>query len=136
MKKNTKANLEKLTELIYSQMCLYAGEYINHVRKKEGISLRELYRQTNISIAVLSDLENGLKMPRLETLIKLAVTLGIPLDILFEKILPKQRLYMCNDSSYRDDNSVRTSLLNEGCSKDEVKEIMNFVEFTKSKRSK
>lgn len=130
-------NLEEETKETYASMCRRIGEYINYVRENKGISLRELYRRTNISIAVLSDIENGQKLPRYETLIKLALALGIPLEFLFgTKFAPS---FKYNDKSVkkpRADESIRNTFLNAGFSKDETKEIMNFIEFTKSKRNK
>ncbi len=131
-------NLEKETQETYESMCRRIGEYINYVRENKGISLRELYRRTNISIAVLSDLENGQKLPRYETLIKLCIALEIPLEFIFgAKFVP---LFRFNDKSGvktpRSHDIIRNTFLNAGFNKDETKEIMNFVEFIKYKRSK
>ena len=83
MVKTKEATLEAETKNVYEQMCRMIGTHINREREKKGISLREMYRRTNISIAVMSDIENGLKLPRIETLIKLLIELDIPLSDIF-----------------------------------------------------
>lgn len=131
-------NLEKETQETYAGMCRRIGEFINYVREDKGISLRELYRRTSISIAVLSDIENGQKLPRYETLIKLCIALEIPLEFIFgTKFLPLFAKY--NNSAAikipRVDEIIRNTLLNAGFNKDETKKIMSFVEYIKYKRS-
>ena len=45
--------------------------------------MREIYRRENISIAVVSDMETGKKLPRIETLIKLMELVEMPYEELF-----------------------------------------------------
>lgn len=131
----SKNNLELKTTEIYESMCRCIGEHINYVREQNNISLRKLYSLTNISIAVLSDIENGIKLPRIETLIKLALALNIPLDYLFgNKFVHDNECSSKFCKKPRQDEIIRTMFLNKGFNKDEVKDIMNFVEFTKAKR--
>ena len=133
-------DLETRTKELYETMCRLLGEYINFVREEKGISLRELYRQTNISIAVLSDIENGQKLPRFETLIKLVLALDIPLHFVFgNKFSGAEFKSIENDIKVkskkpRADEILRNTLLNLGYNKDEMKDIINFAEFTKFKR--
>ncbi len=134
-----KKDLEQQTTNQYSTMCRQLGEYINFVREEKGISLRDFYKQTSVSIAVMSDLENGVKVPRVETLLKIALALEIPLYFIFgNKFVPPEFKY--DDKNLhkkpRSEELLRNTLLNLAYNKDEVKDIMNFVEFTKSKRSK
>ena len=65
MVKTKEATLEAETKNVYEQMCRMIGTHINREREKKGISLREMYRRTNISIAVMSDIENGLKLRKI-----------------------------------------------------------------------
>lgn len=126
---------ENTESKIYQRMCRLIGEHINRVREEKHISLRKLSKDTSISIAVLSDLENGKKLPRFETLIKLLVTLNIPLDVLFnQRFLPEQTLDSKN--TQLKGSAARKALLDSGFSKNEVKEIDNYIEFVKSKRDK
>ena len=59
------------------------GEYFNYTREQKGLSLRELSKKTNISIALISLLENGDKLPRIETIIRLVLALVIPFNEIF-----------------------------------------------------
>ena len=137
MTKLKELDIEKYTKLTYENMCRGIGEYINYIRESRDISLRELYRRSNISIAVLSDIENGLKLPRIETLIKLALVLDIRLEVFFStKFLPCQPFVTAHSQQLRENGTIRNALLNARFNKDEVKDIMNFIEFTKSKRNK
>ena len=72
---------------IYKEITKRIGNIFRHYRSKKGLSLRELYRKLNISIAVMSDMETGKKLPRIETLIILCNYLGIPLEKIFSNQL-------------------------------------------------
>jgi hypothetical protein len=82
-------------------------------------------------------MENGKKL-RYETLLKLNLALGIPLEFMFgTKFAPHSK---AKDKPVtvkaRKGEIIRNDLLQEGYTKDEVKEIMNFIEFIESKRQK
>lgn len=51
------------------------GERLRELRQKRGLTLRALCDAAEMSLAYLSDLERGLKVPSLTTLIRLAVAL-------------------------------------------------------------
>lgn len=129
--------LARKTKNVYEQICRTIGVYINYVREKKGISLREMYRRTNISIAVLSDIENGIKLPRIESLIKLALALDIPMsDIFSSKHLPD--FTFCEFKPYR---QLKEEILNSplpklDLNKDELKEMADFIGYIKFKRNK
>ena len=141
MVKTKEATLEAETKNVYEQMCRMIGTHINREREKKGISLREMYRRTNISIAVMSDIENGLKLPRIETLIKLLIELEIPLSDIFGS-MAYQDLSMYKGKVIKnyirelEDNAQAPFLLSLDYSKDELKEIANFVEYIRFKRNK
>lgn len=57
---------------------------IKGIRKKKGISIRELSKITNISRSYLSELENNKKInPTLQSLIKIASALNVNVKDLF-----------------------------------------------------
>ena len=130
--------LEKKTKNAYEQMCRMIGAYINNVREEQGISLREMYRRTNISIAVLSDIENGQKLPRIETLIKLVLALDIPLSHIFgSKCYPDFVLGKDIKPFKRTkEEMLKSPILHFDLSKDEIKELDNFMDYIKFKRNK
>ena len=139
MVKTKEATLEAETKNVYEQMCRMIGTHINREREKKGISLREMYRRTNISIAVMSDIENGLKLPRIETLIKLLIELDIPLSDIFGSMAYQDFSTYKEIKNYKrvlSDNPQAPFLLSLDFSKDELKEMADFVEYIRFKRNK
>ena len=68
---------------IYSELTEALGTLFKQYRKQEKLSMREIYRLDNISIATVSDLESGKKIPSIKTLIKLMLRLKIPMNQVF-----------------------------------------------------
>lgn len=123
-------NIAEKADNIYENLCKRYGEYFNYVREQKGLSLRELSKQTNISIALISLLENGDKLPRIETLIRLVLALDIPFNEIFgDKATGLELSAKAQKTSKRDDEVLRNTLLKMGCNKDDVKDILEFVEF-------
>jgi transcriptional regulator with XRE-family HTH domain len=58
---------------------------IGQLRKRKGVSLRELARRAGVGLATLSRIESGEANPRLSTLLQLAEVLGVFVGDLFEK---------------------------------------------------
>lgn len=59
------------------------GQTIKRIRKQKGIKQYIFAKQSNITPAYLSQIENNLKEPNLSTLNKISESLGVPLSILF-----------------------------------------------------
>lgn len=130
MSKPSSINIAEEADKLYSNLCKQYGEYFNYVREQKGLSLRELSRQTNISIALISLLENGDKLPRIETLIRLVLALEIPFGEVFgNKSNGMEFTYNREKVVKRDDEALRKALLRLGCNKDDIKDIMEFIEF-------
>lgn len=55
----------------------YLGSKIKELRKRKGLSLRELGEEINMNYSHLSRLENGQKIPSLETIELLADYFGV-----------------------------------------------------------
>lgn len=68
---------------IYKELTKRVGNIFYSYRNKKNLSLREVYRKTSVSIAVISDMETGKKLPRIETLISLCRFVDIPLSEIF-----------------------------------------------------
>lgn len=137
MSKDTESGeaLKEHTEKLYGNMANILGEYIAFVRNKKGISLRDLRTATDISIAVISDLENGKKIPRFEILIKILLALGIPINVIFSnKFSENKRVAKMEEA--RDGELLINTLLNEGMTRQETAEILKFIDYTKYKRNK
>lgn len=83
-------SLDMLVADTYRGITTKIGMLIKKAQEKQGISLRKLYEDTSISIAVVSDMIHGVKTPRVETLIKLMFLLKVPFESIFNKdILPE-----------------------------------------------
>lgn len=131
----SKEELNKLTDKntkdIFKNLC----EYLSQERKRKKLSLRHMYECTNVSIALISDFENGNKIPRLETIIRLATYLGINMYKLFgTKLCPerplKDKLPPRNDEKY----VIWDTLKYLNFTDSECKEFLNYVQYIKSKR--
>ena len=53
------------------------GEHVRNIRKKRGITLKELAEKTGLSIGYISQIERDLTDPSLSTLRKLSAALDI-----------------------------------------------------------
>jgi transcriptional regulator with XRE-family HTH domain len=61
------------------------GHEVRSFRKKLGITVADLANATNISLGMLSKIENGITSPSLTTLQALSHALGVPLTALFRR---------------------------------------------------
>ena len=61
------------------------GESIKNLRKEKKLKLKDLYEATGITVSFLSDIENGKKLPSLETLQKIAQALHTPVHVFFRE---------------------------------------------------
>lgn len=68
---------EYLTDTMIAQIRAY--------RINDGISQRELSRRSGVTQNIISRMENGLATPQFETLIKLAETLDLDVEIIIKK---------------------------------------------------
>ena len=135
MTEQKKNNIVDESDKIYENLCKLYGEYFNYTREQKGLSLRELSKQTNISIALISLLENGDKLPRIETLIRLVLALGIPFNEIFgRKATGLDFTSKPQKVTVRDDEVLRNTLLKMGCDKDDVKDILEFIDYKKYRK--
>lgn len=58
------------------------GDKLRQLRKDNNFTLKELSKQTGLSISFISDIENGRRNPRLENLNKLATALNVDVSVL------------------------------------------------------
>lgn len=130
--------LEAETKDKSEQACTMLGSYFNYMRDTvKGLSLRELSRISGISIALISSFEGGEKLPRIETLIKLMIALGIPFNEVFgHKLAGLEFTHNPNQSKKgTEDNPLRQFLSAQGYNKDEIKDIIRYTDFIKYSRN-
>ncbi len=64
------------------------GKRIAYLRKKKGMSQLDLSIEAEISKSYISDLENGRRNPSVLLLQRIASSLGVSLEKLFQGIVP------------------------------------------------
>lgn len=70
------------------------GEHIRKHREKAGIKQEEFAELVNLSPTYMGAIERGLKLPRLETFIRIVNALQIPSDVLLSDVLiTKNEIY-------------------------------------------
>ncbi len=70
------------------------GEKIRSVRESQGITLKELARQMDVSASLISQIENNKVSPSIDTLLNLADILDIDPEYLFRDFRKKRKLKM------------------------------------------
>jgi len=76
---------------IYKEVSKRIGKILQFYREKNGLSLRELHRKTNVCIAVISSMENGENLSKVESLLKVCIAAGVPLtEIMAPQIITKE----------------------------------------------
>ena len=66
------------------------GKRIKSAREKKGLTQEQLEEQVNLSPMHISVIERGNKLPRLETLIKIANVLDVSADTLLQDVVNNQ----------------------------------------------
>ena len=120
------------------------GRMLVSKREALGYTQKDLVKKAKVSMTVLSDIENGRKIPRVETIVKLAQVVEIPLtDIFNQAILPadlstqrginSNEKAKCNPESL---SSIDEFLLRDGFSKSDINYILDFIEYRRERRTK
>lgn len=130
-----KQQAELYENLILNQI----GVFINNKRKERNITIRDLNAITGVSIGVISDLENKKCMPRVETLIRIAEALEIPLSLVFENMKPVNIDNKKNGSKVIADDSSKydklgTCVAGLNYTKEDVAEIVSYAKYLDFKK--
>ena len=133
---DVKNQAEMYEKLILNQI----GVFINSKRKERGMTVRDLNKATGVSLGVISDLENQNSLPRIETLIRIAEVLEIPLSILFENMKPINVRKDNHSKIIADDinkfDKISTFMAGLNFTKEEVAEILSYIRFLEFKGNK
>ena len=126
------------TEAIEKLILKKLGTYIATQRKQKGITQKELNNLSSVSLAVIADLENGKSMPRVETLIRLAIALKINVNDIFEtmKCDTNNALMKPIKAKSSRDSELASAIAGFGYEKNMVNEIMDFISFIEYKYKK
>lgn len=119
----------------YDSLSENIGKKFKQYRLKAGLSLRDIYRDEQISIALISDLEAGKKLPRMETLVRLCNKVDMPLDEVFSaRITPTRMGLLTGENDI--ETKIRTVLTNGNFSSSFADDLIEYFEFLKTKQSK
>ncbi len=76
---NIKILGDKIPHTVKEVINLNIGEKIKELRKAKGLTQKQLGEHCNMSDALIRTYEKGVRVPKIETLDKIASGLGIPL---------------------------------------------------------
>lgn len=125
---------KRIANTDYQSLSGKIGAKFKQYRLKSGLSLRDIYRDEQISIALISDLEAGKKLPRMETLVRLCNKVGMPLDEVFSsRIAPSRVDLIAGEQSIED--KIRTILLSDNIPTSLADELVKYFEFLKTKEN-
>lgn len=114
------------------------GEMFKKYRQKSGLTLRDIYNDKQISsMAVVSELENGKKLPRFDTFLQLMSSVDMPYNKVFvNDVLPKkERKNQDKDIiSKSADDELRDVLLARGYDHKEIDDVFKYLQFIQSQR--
>ena len=126
---------------VYNYLSKVIGTKFHEYRESSNLSLRDIYAAEKVSTAVVSDFENGKKLPRIETLIRLLNLVNMPYAEVFNsEILPSNipnkssiatRICKIQDCQYP---AVKEILLTYGFNRREIEDIIQYMDFLVSKR--
>ena len=126
---------KRISTTDYNSLSENIGKKFKQYRLKAGLSLRDIYREEQISIALISDLEAGKKLPRMETLVRLCNKVGMPLDEVFSaRITPTRMDLLTGENDI--ENKIRTVLTNGNFSSSFADDLIEYFEFLKTKQNK
>lgn len=126
---------KRISTTDYNSLSENIGKKFKQYRLKAGLSLRDIYREEQISIALISDLEAGKKLPRMETLVRLCNKVGMPLDEVFSaRITPTRMDLLTGENDI--ETKIRTVLTNGNFSSSFADDLIEYFEFLKTKQNK
>ena len=122
-------DFDKCAEFITKRI----GSYVSTERNKKELSIRKFANKINVSSTVLSDLENGTKIPRMGTILKVLWALNIPFEKVFAKdVLPDKEFKNISDPMIK----IEKGLLEQNYNLQDIKDIMDYIKFKKDKWDK
>lgn len=135
-------------------------QYLKLLKERAGnISSREISRRTGVSPTVISDIEGNKYLPKMEVLLKLAYGMNSDFSTMLRSLwnfkdvqswskLTNTQVLMRypmqqddTDFVYSDDNENKVATLNdllakEGLTVNDIREVLEFIEFKKSRRKR
>ena len=127
--------IEEETKELERNALKVIGTFYRTKRDEKGISQRELNKRSHVGLGVIAELEKASAMPRIETLIRLA--LGLEFEIqdiqaLLNAISPKGNSFQVGIS--RDKNFISELIKQCNYTKEEISEIADYLKYIEYKR--
>ena len=70
---------------------IFLGENIKYLRKNNGLSIKDLSNKINVPYSTLCCWENGIRTPKLETIMEFVDFFGVSLTDIVSKDLSKEK---------------------------------------------
>ena len=99
------------------------AENMKTIRKQKGLSQKDLADRLGVTPAMVSAYENGKRLPKLQNIKRIAAALGCTGDDLI-------------GTNHSRDTITPTQIDISDFSQDEIKEINNYLDFVKYKRTR
>ena len=133
-----KKHLEKvagITDYLEQLVLNKLAVFISEKRNDKNLSVREVNERSKVSLAVINDLEKARSMPRVETLIRLALALEIDFNEVFKALILPDVITDTNSNENKK-TDLAMDISKYGYDKNQVSEIMDFIKYIDFKRRK
>ncbi len=127
--------IEEEAEQIEKFLIETISKHFKAKRDEKGLSQRDLNKRSHVALGVIADFERKEGMPRVESLIKLAIALefeSLEIQLLLEALIPKQKPF--DIIGKRDKKLLSEIISNCNYDKEEVVEIANYLKYIEYKR--
>lgn len=123
----TKEKITNTANELEAKILKRLGNFFYNARADKNMSVRALNTLSGVSVAVISDLENAKGMPRIETIIRLALALGIKdMNEVFSMTLLDNSNIAINEEAL-----LRQYLSKTGFNNSEIRQIQYYINFMK-----
>ena len=127
--------IEEETKELEQNFLNIIGTFYRTKRDEKNISQRELNKLSHVGLGVIADLEKANNMPRIETLIRLALALEFEINdvqALLNAISPKGNSFQTGVA--RDKNLISELIKQCNYTKEEISEIADYLKYIEYKR--
>ena len=121
-----KEQVEKEAILYNKAITRSIGKKFKTERESQNISQRKLSRLSSISLGTISELEQGMSLPKMEIVLKLGFTLGLSIKDIFSEVIDTKT---AKDTTEGPEDLIRINLLGMGLKEKVANEIINFAKF-------
>ena len=136
--KNKADKIKEQVKLYEKAIAEKVGRFILGRRKEKGVIIKDLNVMTGVGTAVISDLENGLSLPRIETLLRICEALDISSSTLFEQMkIDEVKLARGSKAIVDDTNKydrLSTGLTGFGFTKEDTMELVSYARYLDFKK--